>query len=77
VNTLKKIKKTGLNLGCKIKVESKGFSLENTKEKEHQELETFNYNFGKEFNRYFKRKLVQRLETCTEGSKSLHTTMDH
>lgn len=31
VNTLKKIKATGAQLGCKVKVQSSGFTLQNTK----------------------------------------------
>lgn len=59
-----------------MKVESTGFTLQKTTEKETQQQEAFNYNFGKEFNRYFKRKLVQKLSNCEAANQSLETTMN-
>jgi protoporphyrinogen oxidase len=75
VNTLKKIKAASGLLGCKVRVQSSGFTLQNTKERHSQQEEAFSYSFGKQFNRYFKRKLVQKLAACETANLSLHNAM--
>jgi hypothetical protein len=75
VNTLKKIKAASSRLGCQVKVQSSGFTLQNTKERQKEKHDTFSYIFGKQFNRYFKRKLVQKLAGCESANLSLHATM--
>jgi hypothetical protein len=61
---LKKIRETGKKLGCSIKVKSSGVELLLTKEKEKNAKDSFSFTFGKQFDRFFRKKLVKGFNSC-------------
>lgn len=57
--TLKRIQLKGKQLGCEIRTKSQGIELQLIKDKEDNLQDKLNYTFSKEFDRFFRKKLVK------------------
>lgn len=71
-NTLKRMRKLGKSLGCSVRAKSQGVELEYTKEKEEKVKDILNYTFGKQFDRFFKKKILASTKKCYDETVSLN-----
>jgi hypothetical protein len=74
VNTLKKMKSAGERLGCSVEAKSSGIELQMQTLREKTCNDIAEFNQSKEFDRYFRKKLVKRIKTCKEERIGLQST---